>query len=66
MREMRGLQEEEDLNTDVFRELHPNLNAYTRHQTQQNKETGEYVNYQSRIDLMIADKEIVKTAKKQL
>ena len=64
VREMWGLQEEEDLNTDVFRELHPNLAAYTRHQTQQNKETGEYINYQSRIDLMIAEKEIVKTAKK--
>jgi len=33
VREMWGLQEEEDLNTDVFRELHPNLAAYTRHQT---------------------------------
>ena len=65
VREMWGLQEEEDLNTDVFRELHPDLAAYTRHQTQQNKETGEYINYQSRIDLLIAEKEIVKTAKKQ-
>ena len=48
----------------MFRELHPNLIAYTRHQTQQNKETGEYVNYQSRIDLMAANKEIVKTARR--
>ena len=64
VREMWGLQEEEDVSTDIFRELHPNLEAYTRHQTQLNKETGEYINYQSRMDLLIAERAIVKTAKK--
>ena len=64
VREMWGLQEEEDLNTDVFRELHPDLAAYTRHQAQLNKETGEYIHYQSRIDLLIAERAMVKTAKK--
>jgi hypothetical protein len=65
VREMWGLQQEEDVSTDIFRELHPNLEAYTRRQTQLNKETGEYIKYQSRIDLLIAERAIVKTAKKK-